>query len=464
MKQQRFAPAGRCALDPKAFGMLFMMAEAPATEARDGVSIVSVRGPLMHHQELFFDSYDAIKSRVMEALEAKPQAIVLSLDSPGGLVSGCFDTAREIKAACAAAGVPLYAYVDGCATSAAYALACASDWIVIPQTGIVGSIGVIDALAEQTALDAAMGLKFQLISSGARKQDGNPHTPITDGAIAAATKQVEYLAGIFFSHVAESRGVSAESVRALEAGMMAGTDAVSAKLADTVATFDEMLAMIASGAVPTKEQDTMATTAKKADSSYEDAIAALRSLAEGEDENAKAAKKMLKIVDGDGEEDKPAAETTEDKPAAEAPPPAPEKKDEDAKAIAMRAEAMALATRADIEAGKVEAERTRLLASRPDFAPEFLATLEKPTTPIAMVRDFVKNMPRGVARNPAAAASVTPTRGEGQGAGTASRLPANEKLALDQKMGLAAMAPGVVEQGNRLILGASVPVASGKGE
>ena len=110
MRRARFAPRVPCAVDPMAFGLFFDLPPPPVVEMRGDIAVVSVRGCLMHHEDPAFDSYDSIKQRVVSCLmgESKPRAIVLALDSPGGVVSGAFDTADEIRAKCADAGVPLY--------------------------------------------------------------------------------------------------------------------------------------------------------------------------------------------------------------------------------------------------------------------------------------------------------------------------------------------------------------------
>src|SRR5258706_3083262 len=243
-----FRPPGPLALDPKAFGLIFGLAEKPQVIVRGGIAEIAIRGPLMHHADAWgcFDSYDAIKARVLEALEGKPKAIVLSLDSPGGLVSGVFETAREIRAACAAAGVPLHAYVDGNALSAAYALACAAATITAPATGNAGSIGVVTELVDVTKADATLGIAFRYAFSGERKLDGNPHAGISDAVLASAQKQVDYLSSVFFAHVAAMRGMSESEVAGLQAGTFAGRRASAVGLVDAIATKDELLAQLSS--------------------------------------------------------------------------------------------------------------------------------------------------------------------------------------------------------------------------
>jgi len=456
IRRGAFAPHAICAIDPRAWGMIFDAPEAPANVRSGDVSIVSIRGPLMHHEDWLCDSYDAIKARVLEALAEKPGAVILSIDSPGGIVSGCFDTAAEIRDACAAAGIPLYAYVDGAALSAGYALACAASRIAIPPTGAVGSIGIVDMMVDATAQDAAHGIRAEIVASGVRKSDGNPHAPITDDAIAAVRINVEALAGVFFEHVALSRSTSADAMRSLQAAIVTGSRAVAMGLADEVASLDQMLASIAGGtfeAPGARGDETMGVRASKA---YEDAIAALRKCASGDDEEERAkAKRMLaaelaeddapppKDDEPDGDEPAPEGKAEGDETDGGEP-----KKDEESKALSSRM-ARIEAVHAAYAKTATEAERARLLSTRPDLDEPTKALLASAS--VADVKAYVEQAPRR-ALKPAATAVVGGTLAEGQGEGT-DRLPPGEAHQLDVQMGLASASAGIKVDGNRQILG-----------
>lgn len=439
MKKQRFAPHGLLALAPRAFGFVFDVPEPVAATNTDGVALVSIRGPLMHHDEFWFDSYDAIKSRVAAALSTKPKALVLAIDSPGGLVSGCFDTSREIRDMAAAAGVPMHAYVDGQATSAAYALACAAQSIHAPAEALVGSIGVLDALLDASAEDAMFGLKVTMIASGKRKLDGNPHEPTSSDAIAVRQETVNSLAALFFALVAESRpAISVEDVRALEAGIFHGADAQARGLIDEITTLDSLLSALASGAMKTPNEDNPM--------SYKDAVAALRKAAESDDKDeAEKAKRMLAALDdGDKEDsDEEASEgDDEDKPSdkeAEATED-DEEEPEAASAKSTTAELAALVNAQSKKLAKFEAEReasqkSELFASRPDLSKELVKVLQKKS--FTEAKAIVDAMPAPKKPKPAAAATVIGTQGSTQG------LAAAPNAEMDKAMGISRESVGV---------------------
>lgn len=206
----------------------------------DGVAMVSIDGPLAQRAWSCWmfggDGYDAIVDRCRAALaNPKTSALVLKIDSPGGEVAGCFDAVRTIRSLADRAGVPVVAYADELAASAAYALACAAEAIVLPDSGCVGSIGVITTVLDQTAALERSGFRVHVITSGARKADGHSAVPLSDEARASIQAEIDYLArDVFAPEVAQARGLSVEQVMGLEAACFLGPQAVDAGLADRV--------------------------------------------------------------------------------------------------------------------------------------------------------------------------------------------------------------------------------------
>ncbi|MBZ0119665.1 MAG: S49 family peptidase, partial [Sandaracinaceae bacterium] len=341
---------------------------------------VSIRGPLDAHRGGWCDSYEAIVERVNEACDGPSSAIVLRIDSPGGDVAGMLDACETLRARCAAAGKRLFAYVDGKACSAAYALACVAEQVVVDPAALLGSIGVISARVDFSALDEAMGVKVAILASGARKADGHPSKPITDAELAETQTIIDGLAAPFFEHVAMHRGLDMAAIAALEARVFAGAAAVRAGLADAIGTFDSVLALAgtAAGAAPTRS------------TTVDEARKALQAIIDDDnaDEASKArAKKALAAMDEDGDDDKPEGKSkaegegdNDDKPEGRSKAEGDDKKDDEPKenaaaSVKLAARIQALeseaAARAELDRVRAESEeRSKLLATRPDFAPE----------------------------------------------------------------------------------------------
>jgi capsid assembly protease len=213
----------------------------PGYQVVGRAGIISVDGPLMQRAG-GYEGYDRVASRFSQAL-ADPSVgtVVLRINSPGGQASGCFEAARSMRVAKQVSGKPVIAYADEHAYSGAYAIASVADKIYLPEAGGVGSVGVISVLEDYSKANERFGVNVKVITSGARKADGHPDVPLTPEAIAREQEVVDHLAGIFASLVGESRNMSKEAVLKLEADTFEGQKAVSAGLADGIATFASVL-------------------------------------------------------------------------------------------------------------------------------------------------------------------------------------------------------------------------------
>lgn len=220
-----------------------MIDEPPPSEVCDGVGVLYIRGPIEHHDPGFGESYERI-AREFHCLNDDPEvaAIVMCIDSPGGLVSGLNQTVFALQAA---KQKPVYAHANEMATSAAFALTCVADEVFLPKSAIIGSIGVISTIGSQSRANEKAGLDYVTITSGARKADGHPNVPIEEGAIEAEQARVETLATQFFKIAAKARGFTPEYFESLEAGIFLGDEAVALGIADDVMGFDELLEKVA---------------------------------------------------------------------------------------------------------------------------------------------------------------------------------------------------------------------------
>ena len=377
------------AIDARALGQQYEQLDATALApeeqaAQDSeTAVVVVRGPLTHHSDLWcwFDSYDAIRDRVATALASPAKQVLLHLDSPGGEVSGCFETARALRAMATKAGKPLIAYADAQACSASYALACAAEKIVAVQEGTVGSVGVIAELWNEQDAAAQFGSKCELFTSGEAKADGHPMAEVTDGMRERVQAHVLEEAAIFWAWVAEARGLSVEAVQGLKAQHFHAEQAKALGLIDEIGGFDVALTMPVNAATTEAAASggrTGATMAK-----MDDARKVLSELAADDSEEGRRARRALGALDdkekegddepkseSDGDEGEDEADDDAEDEAEDETPAEPEKKDDDAEDEEAKAKAEdedakrcdADAKKADDEARKSEDETDEALS------------------------------------------------------------------------------------------------------
>lgn len=213
---------------------------------KDGVGTITIHGPLFPRWDIYVwyfggTAYDVIGAAFDSLIaDAGISQIVLHIDSGGGAVQGCFELVSKIAAARVIK--PIIAHADDAAFSAAYAIASAADQIVMPQTGGVGSIGVISTHIDVSRMYDNHGIKYTHVISGEKKADLSPHAPLSERARADVQTEVNRLADIFIESVAANRGISADDVRAQQAGCYFGPAAIVAGLADVIGTVESALA------------------------------------------------------------------------------------------------------------------------------------------------------------------------------------------------------------------------------
>lgn len=216
----------------------------------DDIGVIDIFGVLAHRAHLEADSsyvegYETIARNLDAALADRSiQAIVLNIDSPGGEVSGAFQLAEQIRAGRTIK--PIHAVASDLAASAGYLIASAAESVSITPTGQVGSIGVVTCHVDMSrALDKA-GYTVTPIYAGAHKVDGNPYAPLPADVADRMQADINHYYDLFVASVAAARPkMSAQAIRATEAALYIGHNAVMAGLADHVETPDQLIARLA---------------------------------------------------------------------------------------------------------------------------------------------------------------------------------------------------------------------------
>jgi ClpP class serine protease len=207
----------------------------------EDVMVVHVRGSLEHHRTEGSDSYEGIIGKLLDAKKAEPSAIIMSIDSRGGVVAGLNVAVKAIQDLFPRGSSPsLVAYVDEMATSAAYALACSCHEIIGPPSCITGSIGTISTRVSLVRQHDRDGVDIALITSGTRKADGHLAAPISAGEVASERGRVEEQAASFYAQVSDARDIPIKKIKDWEAGIFLGPQAKAIGLLDAVLSLDDV--------------------------------------------------------------------------------------------------------------------------------------------------------------------------------------------------------------------------------
>ena len=223
---------------------------------RGRTAIIPVRGLLTKHGLSFFgidfgSSYSGIVAAVQNAAAASEvDNIVLVIESPGGSVFGVGDAAdaifgaRKIK--------PVFAFIDGLGTSAAYYLASQATRVVLSrEEAITASIGVLTTISDWSSYYRNLGVIIHRVQSGSKKGIGVHGVAITEEDLAQVQGEIDFLARQFISDVARGRGISQVTVRGVADGwIMHAREAIKAGLADEIKPLRLLLAELEAASAP----------------------------------------------------------------------------------------------------------------------------------------------------------------------------------------------------------------------
>ncbi len=209
----------------------------PLLSVEDGIGVVAIEGPILRKPDVFArvffgaTSSEDITTALREA-EQRPdvKAVFLNIDSPGGTVAGT----PELAAAVASLNErkPVYAFSSGLMASAAYWVASQARAIYATPSARVGSIGVVQAVIDNSAALDKAGIKVEVFSVGKYKAMGAPGTPLTDDQRELISSNLAEIASEFHSAVlAKGRAIPAE---ALEGQTFSGRQAQRLNLAGMV--------------------------------------------------------------------------------------------------------------------------------------------------------------------------------------------------------------------------------------
>lgn len=231
---------------------------AYARESRivNGVAVIEVVGPIFRYANLFTmlsgaTSTEMLAKDIRQAVDDPlVKAIVLSIDSPGGMAAGINELgnlvfeAREKKR--------IVAYSGGTIASAAYWIGSAAEQIVIDRTTVGGSIGAKMTILDSSGRDAKAGLRqIEIVSSQSPDKVLDPNQ---DAGKAKLQRIVDDLAQVFVETVARNRGVDVETVLANfgRGGVFVGDALVTAGMADRLGSLENVIAELSADRLPTR--------------------------------------------------------------------------------------------------------------------------------------------------------------------------------------------------------------------
>ena len=144
------------------------------------------------------------------------EAIVLRIDSPGGVAIAADIMWREVVLARAVK--PVVASMSDLAASGGYYIAAPAHAIVAQPGTLTGSIGAFGGKFVLGGALGRFGVNVEAVSDGAQADLFSPATPFSDGGRLALQRQLDATYERFLEIVAEGRGMTRDEVHAVAQG------------------------------------------------------------------------------------------------------------------------------------------------------------------------------------------------------------------------------------------------------
>jgi len=227
--------------------------ERPSNTARVGsTAVLALHGPISQRMNLFSaisggTSTELFGREFADAMaDPDVNAIVLSIDSPGGSVAGVEELAQKIYKA--RGSKPIVAVADSLAASAAYWIGSQADEFVASPSAQVGSIGVVTSHRDLSKAEDAMGVKTTVIAIPDAKVEGHPYAPLSEDALAGVLASMQPFYDLFLKAVARGRGVAASAVKDGygQGRVLAAAPAKAAGMVDRIESLADVIARLAS--------------------------------------------------------------------------------------------------------------------------------------------------------------------------------------------------------------------------
>ncbi|HBA90195.1 MAG TPA: signal peptide peptidase SppA [Geobacter sp.] len=200
----------------------------------DGVGLVELKGVIVDGQE-------TIKQLNEMKKEKHIKAVVLRVDSPGGVVGPSQEISAAVKGLAKVKKVVVS--MGSVAASGGYYVSVPATLIYANPGTITGSIGVLMKFSNLEGLMDKVGMKAFTIKTGKFKDVGSPARSMTAEEREMLQGVIDSTHAQFVRAVAEGRKLPVEQVRQIADGrIFSGEQALSLKLVDRIGTLQDAVA------------------------------------------------------------------------------------------------------------------------------------------------------------------------------------------------------------------------------
>ncbi len=197
------------------------------------VGVVEISG-------IITDAKDTIRNIRKYREDDSIKAIVLRIDSPGGVVGPAQEIFREVRKT--VGEKKIIASMGAVAASGGYYVAAGTDGIMANPGTITGSIGVIMGYTNFEEILQKIGLYPVVVKSGEFKDMGSPVRKMTEREKKLLQDFVDSTHRQFVAAVAEGRKMDPDKVRSIADGrIITGEDSKSLGLVDRLGNIEDAI-------------------------------------------------------------------------------------------------------------------------------------------------------------------------------------------------------------------------------
>jgi len=170
-------------------------------------------------------------------------ALVIHVDSPGGVISAVEEIYNALNRAAADRGIPVVASMGALATSGGYFVCLPAERIFANRTSVTGSIGVLVEYYSLGGLLDKIGVQSQTVTSGEYKGLGSWAQPLTDAQRQHMQDIVNDFHNFFVEIVSTERHVELARVREWADGrVFTGRQALEMGMVDELGGLNDAIA------------------------------------------------------------------------------------------------------------------------------------------------------------------------------------------------------------------------------
>jgi protease-4 len=229
--------------------LVFNVTSAACNLGGNKVAVIPLSGPIQSERTGLFFSGSVISPKLVRSQleraknDVAVKAIVLQIESPGGMVAACQEIVNELGRV----EKPIVVNMGTVAASGGYYISAKADKIVALPGTLTGSIGVIAEVPNIKGLYQKLGIEMEVFTGGKYKDMYAGLRELTPEERVIMQEMTDQLYDQFVQVVVEGRGLSEEKVRELATGQLyTGVQAKELGLVDELGGLNTAIDMAAS--------------------------------------------------------------------------------------------------------------------------------------------------------------------------------------------------------------------------